>query len=302
MLDTASRTVNVRVTVANPDGALRPGMYVNAVLRAPAGKFEAVDGKPQSPPPSGKMPSLPTSKQEDADRFIVGVADGAEYFICPMHANVVGDKQADCPLCGMPLVKATKGKVSSSDAAPALPTQTKAAADAFIARLGSGAPYYVCPMHAEVVSDKEGTCPLCHMALEKTTKKPAPGDSATTLAAGSLDAFVEGYACAMHPNELSDTPGVCRTCNCGMQMTKWRAERVLAVPETAVIDTGRRKIVYVESMPGVYDAREVQLGARTGVYYPVVRGIIAGDKVVTRGAFLVDAEARLNPSVTGYVK
>jgi membrane fusion protein, copper/silver efflux system len=90
---------------------------------------------------------------------------------------------------------------------------------------------------------------------------------------------------------------VCRTCNCGMMMKKWRVERLLAIPETAVVDTGERKVVYVESMAGVYDAYAVTLGSRIGMYYPVLDGLKLGQKIVTRGAFLIDAEARLNPAM-----
>jgi Cu(I)/Ag(I) efflux system membrane fusion protein len=69
--------------------------------------------------------------------------------------------------------------------------------------------------------------------------------------------------------------------------------QVLAVPESAVIDTGSRKFVYREVWPGAYDGVEVQLGPRSGGFYPVVKGLEAGDKVVTVGSFLVDAETRL---------
>jgi hypothetical protein len=68
---------------------------------------------------------------------------------------------------------------------------------------------------------------------------------------------------------------------------------VLAVPESAVIDTGSRKFIYREVWPGTYDSVEVQLGPRSGGFYPVVRGLEAGDKVATVGSFLVDAETRL---------
>jgi Cu(I)/Ag(I) efflux system membrane fusion protein len=68
---------------------------------------------------------------------------------------------------------------------------------------------------------------------------------------------------------------------------------VLAVPERAVIDTGSRKIVYREAEPDVYEGVEVQLGPRCGVFYPVIKGLKAGDKVATAGSFLIDAETRL---------
>ncbi|MBI2827216.1 MAG: efflux RND transporter periplasmic adaptor subunit [Planctomycetia bacterium] len=77
--------------------------------------------------------------------------------------------------------------------------------------------------------------------------------------------------------------------------------RVLAVPETSVIDTGSQRIVYREELPGVFEGVEVQLGPRMTdaegtVFYPVLRGLKERDKVVTSGSFLVDAETRLNPA------
>ncbi|MFN0051158.1 MAG: heavy metal-binding domain-containing protein [Planctomycetales bacterium] len=71
----------------------------------------------------------------------------------------------------------------------------------------------------------------------------------------------------------------------------------LAIPETAVVATGGRRVVYVETMPGMFDGVEVQLGPRCGDEYPVLAGLDAGQKVATIGAFLIDAEARLNPSL-----
>lgn len=72
---------------------------------------------------------------------------------------------------------------------------------------------------------------------------------------------------------------------------------VLAVPELSVIDTGSRKVVFVESMAGTFDAVEVQLGRRCEGWYPVRSGLEPGQRVVTAGAVLLDAETRLNPSV-----
>jgi membrane fusion protein, copper/silver efflux system len=75
------------------------------------------------------------------------------------------------------------------------------------------------------------------------------------------------------------------------------AGSLLAIPRTAVIDTGRRKIVYTQSAEGVFDMKEVKIGPLAGDHYPVLSGLNVGDQVVTRGAFLIDAENRLNPTV-----
>jgi Cu(I)/Ag(I) efflux system membrane fusion protein len=74
---------------------------------------------------------------------------------------------------------------------------------------------------------------------------------------------------------------------------------VLSVPESAVIDTGALKLVYVEAEPGVFEGRKVVLGPRSGDRFPVLEGLSAGEKVVANGAFLVDAESRLNPATRG---
>jgi Cu(I)/Ag(I) efflux system membrane fusion protein len=72
------------------------------------------------------------------------------------------------------------------------------------------------------------------------------------------------------------------------------ADGILSVPESAVVDTGDRKLVYVETEPGVFEGKQVVLGARIGDRFPVIDGLSAGDKVAATGAFLIDAETRLN--------
>jgi Cu(I)/Ag(I) efflux system membrane fusion protein len=79
-------------------------------------------------------------------------------------------------------------------------------------------------------------------------------------------------------------------------------ESVLSVPESAVIDTGAVKLVYVEAEPGVYEGRRIVLGPRSGDRFPVLEGLSPGEKVVAAGAFLVDAESRLNPATRGGVQ
>ncbi len=89
--------------------------------------------------------------------------------------------------------------------------------------------------------------------------------------------------------------------NAGVRLALLDEDLVLSVPESAVIDTGTRKIVFVEHMAGMYDAVEIRLGRRYGDQYPVCSGLEPGQRVVTAGTVLLDAETRLNPSVAaGY--
>jgi len=68
---------------------------------------------------------------------------------------------------------------------------------------------------------------------------------------------------------------------------------ILALPEEAVLDTGTRKIVYIAKEQNMLESREVTLGQKAQGYYLVLKGLTAGDEVVTSGNFLVDSESKL---------
>jgi RND family efflux transporter MFP subunit len=74
---------------------------------------------------------------------------------------------------------------------------------------------------------------------------------------------------------------------------------VLTVPQTAVIDTGMDKTVYVARENGVFERRSIHVGALVKDRYPIVDGLKAGEKVVTNGAFLIDSQTRLTGGLTG---
>lgn len=69
--------------------------------------------------------------------------------------------------------------------------------------------------------------------------------------------------------------------------------RGLAVPESAVIRTGQRSIVFVIHGGAHAVPREVKLGARVGDYYRVASGLAAGEDVAIGAQFLLDSESRL---------
>jgi len=82
------------------------------------------------------------------------------------------------------------------------------------------------------------------------------------------------------------------------RLTRVREDAVLAVPELAVIDTGRQKVVYIEREPGLFEGVAVTLGPLSNGFYAVSDGLLPGDRVAAAGAFLVDAETRLNPTAS----
>ncbi|MEX0711439.1 MAG: heavy metal-binding domain-containing protein, partial [Pirellulales bacterium] len=146
---------------------------------------------------------------------------------------------------------------------------------------------YVCPDHADVLEIRAGNCPLDDNEL---VERPLTAHQRLS------------WWCPMHPQVTAGEAGKsCPQCQ-GMELlprvVSYRLPgQVLAVPETAVVDTGARQVVYVETAPGMFDGVEVALAERCGGYYPVISGLEAGQRVAIAGAFLIDAETRLNPGL-----
>jgi Cu(I)/Ag(I) efflux system membrane fusion protein len=67
----------------------------------------------------------------------------------------------------------------------------------------------------------------------------------------------------------------------------------IVVPVTAVIDTGKRQLVWLEMTPGMFEPREVQAGERIDDKIQILSGIKAGDKVAVSGSYLIDSESQL---------
>ena len=69
--------------------------------------------------------------------------------------------------------------------------------------------------------------------------------------------------------------------------------RKLTIPDSAVIDTGRGQVVYVDRGNGNFEPREIQTGLRAEGAVEVLRGLKAGEKVASSANFLIDSEAQL---------
>jgi Cu(I)/Ag(I) efflux system membrane fusion protein len=74
-------------------------------------------------------------------------------------------------------------------------------------------------------------------------------------------------------------------------------EEVLAVPDSAVIDSGDRQVVIVDKGEGRFEPRAVQLGRHGAGYVEVHDGVKEGEGVVTSANFLIDAESNLKSAL-----
>jgi len=99
VLDTKTRTVKVRLNVPNAEGALKPGMFVRAVLRARV----TADGQAIEPRLAGK-------------------------WICTMHPEVLKDEPGRCTICEMPLVSTESLGIAGPAREPTAPLVIPASA------------------------------------------------------------------------------------------------------------------------------------------------------------------------------
>lgn len=67
----------------------------------------------------------------------------------------------------------------------------------------------------------------------------------------------------------------------------------LAVPADAIVDSGSRKTVFVDQGSGYFEPRQVDTGWRLGDRVEIVRGLMAGERIVISGTFLIDSESRM---------
>jgi RND family efflux transporter MFP subunit len=73
----------------------------------------------------------------------------------------------------------------------------------------------------------------------------------------------------------------------------------VAVPRSAVLDTGKEKVVYVARDNGVFEKRAIEAEVVGQEYYAATKGLKPGERVVTHGNFLIDSQTRLTATITG---
>jgi Cu(I)/Ag(I) efflux system membrane fusion protein len=71
----------------------------------------------------------------------------------------------------------------------------------------------------------------------------------------------------------------------------------MAVPESAVIDTGIRQMAILDMGQGYFQPREVKTGARVDGYIEILEGLAPGDRIVTSANFLIDSESKLREAM-----
>jgi len=98
------------------------------------------------------------------------------------------------------------------------------------------------------------------------------------------------------PNpDLTLTPGM--FVNAVLQV---RAGMQLVIPASGVLQSGTRQIVFVNRGDGYLEPREVELGARAGENFVILKGLKEGEEIVTSANFLIDSESQLQAALGSF--
>jgi RND family efflux transporter MFP subunit len=74
----------------------------------------------------------------------------------------------------------------------------------------------------------------------------------------------------------------------------------LVIPATGVLQSGTRQVVFVNRGDGYLEPREVELGARAGDDFVVLKGLKEGEEIVTSANFLIDSESQLQAALGSF--
>lgn len=266
-LDPKTRTLDVRVAVENPDLKLLPGMFGDAVLLAPIVKVAGV--APQSQPVAN--PSL-------------AYANSLALYL-QAQGKLAGDDPKDVAalLRNMNQSIAAIDDAASRKIAEKLPSADEKEIAKIRESFKTVSAEVIALGHRVGLPETSPTLKVfrCPMANADWIQKP--GDTNNPYYGAEM---IDCGAAVEDLPRVSQTP----------PSSNFNAAPVLVVPRSAVIETGKRRLVYVQSADGVFDLREVRLGAGDDQYYCVESGLKEGDRVVSVGAFLIDSENRLNPA------
>ena len=324
--DTPTRTQKVQIEVPNSDGKLRPGMYVTLRLKPTLAEIYAAEAQPKDPYACPMHPWIASTTPDECT--ICGMdlestrpeatvsALMKDVWSCPMHPQVQQSEFGECDICGMDLIEkhvsaGTDGHSAHSHG-QMVPEQQPLSES-------KKKEIWVCPMHPQVQAHELEECDICGMDLVKQSDftKPitASGDvhihdspvPSIPPAQPKHQPLIFKYACPDHPDQYATMLDKCPIDGKFLAMTG----EVLAVPKSAVIDTGLRKVVFTDLGGSGYEQHEVELGPEAWAevkqnghttkqrFYPVVKGLNPDDMVVTNGSFLLDSQTQLTGSAAG---
>jgi hypothetical protein len=237
------------------------------------------------------------------DRDATGLGDeSVAFYTCPMDPSVESDHPGPCPICGMALARVSRedrmsGVVRIAPAARArlgviiAPVETRPLIKRVVA---SG----------EVVASSPAAADRASIAARVYRGDPRDVQPGQPVNASAPELPLMTFTGAVEPPRATDAPGELRLIvddpghmlHPGMRVEAQLEVQLsprLVVPAEAVLYAGPRRIVFVEHGSGRFEPRTPKLGITAAGLVEVLDGLVAGERVVVQGTFLLAAESRL---------
>jgi Cu(I)/Ag(I) efflux system membrane fusion protein len=96
--------------------------------------------------------------------------------------------------------------------------------------------------------------------------------------------------------ELSNSNGLLKPGMFVKVVIEGRAERELAVPESAAVIRGNQVFAWIQAYPGHFEPKAIAIGRKGDGFCEVLSGLAKGETVASSGGFLLDAEGRIQSS------
>lgn len=236
-------------------------------------------------------------------------------YYCPMHPAYTSDRPGTCPICNMNLIKKelkneSLANVNVSHATVNLDLMKRQMIGITTAEVQERKLIKTIRAYGKVSRDErwifaevfEYERPFLYVA-----ERPLIGlQQKVVVDLPALPGQTFSGKVRLIDNDIDP---VTRTTRVRIELTRWSKSlkpnmsvnvnikadlgNFLVVPQSAVMDTGTRQVVFVDKGKGVLEPREVVLGEQGDEGYQVINGLRAGEYVVVGGNFMLDSESRL---------
>lgn len=250
-------------------------------------------------------------KTESTEKTAVAKSENNFYWTCPMHPQIHQDHEGECPICHMKLVKVTQSAAENNAEGNNQTTDKRSSVQPTtnqldiigiqktqVEKMNLTAKI---PISGRILSSTsvafqiyEKDVKYIHAGLVFKGESSSSADDEISGTISSVDSIVDATSRtirvlgAIHKG----SKGLLAETSFSGDVIIEIKDR-LAIPESAVLHTGSKDLVYIFSEGNKLTPKAVQLGIKTEGYYEVLGGLSLGDSISSGPNFLIDSEAKI---------
>jgi len=245
------------------------------------------------------------NNQQNLSQLPVGRSGKHDRYYCPMHPQIIYDHPGRCPICGMDLVK--KEETSPKTQGPVVegyttivenpPKQqlagvrTAIVTKKILVKIIRAAGQYEGEVFAQVFEDDLSFIKVGQKAIVEVPSLHKGYEGAVNSIDSSIDEASRTIRVRIWLKQNKQK--LFKTNLFVNVLIPVELNEAIVVPREAVLDTGLRKIIFVQKDEGTFEPREIQTGIETDDGYEVRSGLKEGERIVVSGNFLLDSESRV---------